>query len=413
MDQLHKNVVHDVYHQWLKWCRSHYVWDDSIKTHVGAVIRKFKNIPKSISKSNEIIIATINIRSVKDHLPVMIVDHPNPVVWCMQEISTPSPPTIPRSWKIFLNPRTGGDRHADGTGFAVDTNRIQATSCHDSGKQAVGDILGWTTRPNARRYQHLPFWNNDLRLLAQSVKQHRQRFGKLKRQGRFKTVYASKKNWQLAAKTLLKIHIRGKQLWYTNIREKWTHSNSQHVREAFQAIHRIGGGSTNSMIPHTKEVMNEEWSTILSSTPKNYSYDGNHWKTKVEELMKQESLGSISPIDCHELRNTLQKLSNHKSPGLDDISNETLKMIQHTKFEGALQNILNSTLQDPSKIPVEWKKSKAVLIPKEKQPSLLEYRQTYHSDQHYFQIARDHYMGSNQENTSQYANTKQTRHHIL
>ena len=113
--------------------------DDSIKTHVGAVIRKFKNTPKSISKPNEIIIASINIRSVKDHLPAMIVDNSDPVVWCMQEISTSySPPALPRGWKIFLNPRTGGDRHAGGTGFAVDTNRIQATPCHDSGKQAVG-----------------------------------------------------------------------------------------------------------------------------------------------------------------------------------------------------------------------------------------------------------------------------------
>ena len=68
----------------------------------------------------------------------MILDNSDPVVWCMQEISTPSPPTLPRGWKIFLNPRTEGDRHAGGTGFAVDTNRIQATSCHDSGKQAVG-----------------------------------------------------------------------------------------------------------------------------------------------------------------------------------------------------------------------------------------------------------------------------------
>ena len=128
MDQFHKNVVHDVYHQWLKWCRSHHVWDDSIKTHVGAVIRKFKNTPKSISKSNEIIIASINIRSVKDHLPAMILDNSDPVVWCMQEISTPSPPTLPRGWKIFLNPRTGGDRHAGGTGFAVDT--IESKQLH-------------------------------------------------------------------------------------------------------------------------------------------------------------------------------------------------------------------------------------------------------------------------------------------
>ena len=69
--------------------------------------------------------------------------------------------------------------------------------------------------------------------------------------------------------------------------------------------------------------------------------------------MKKDSLGNISPIDCHVLRNALQKLSNHKSPELDGISNEALKIIQHTKFEGALQNILNSTLQDPSTIPVE------------------------------------------------------------
>ena len=193
----------------------------------------------------------------------------------------------------------------------------------------------------------------------------------LKGQGRFKTAYASKKNWQLAAKTLRKSIFEAKQLWYTNIREKWTHSNSQHVREAFQAIRRIGGGSTNFMIPHTKEVMNEEWGTILSSTPKNYSYDENHWKTKVEELMKQESLGSISPIDCHELRNALQKLSNHKSPGLDGIPNEALKMIQHTKFGGALQNILNSTLQDPSKIPADWKKAKLSSFPKKNSQVLL------------------------------------------
>ena len=126
--------------------------------------------------------------------------------------------------------------------------------------------------------------------------------------------------------------------------------------------------------------------------------------------MKQESLGSISPI---ELRNALQKLSNHKSPGLDGIPNKTLKMIQHTKFEGALQKILNFTLQDPSKIPAEWQKSEVVLIPKEKQPSSLEYRpitllNTVSKLQEII-----HYMGSNQENTSQYANTKQTRHHIL
>ena len=76
------------------------------KLHVRAVIRKFKNTPKSISKPNEIIIASINIRSVKDYLPAMIVDNSDSVVWCMQEISTPSSPTLPRGWKIFLNPRT-------------------------------------------------------------------------------------------------------------------------------------------------------------------------------------------------------------------------------------------------------------------------------------------------------------------
>ena len=47
-------------------------------------------------------------------------------------------------------------------------------------EKTFGDILGGTTRPNARTYQYLPFWNNDLRLLAQSVKQHSQRFGNSK-----------------------------------------------------------------------------------------------------------------------------------------------------------------------------------------------------------------------------------------
>ena len=56
------------------------------------------------------------------------------------------------------------------------------------------------------------------------------------------------------------------------------------------------------------------------------------------------------------------------------IPNEALKIIQHTRFEGAFWNILNSTLQDTSKISVEFEKSVFVLIPKEKQPSPFDYR---------------------------------------
>ena len=150
-------------------------------------------------------------------------------------------------------------------------------------EKTFGDILGWTTRPNARRYQHLPFWNNDLRLLAQSVKQHRQRFGKLtKGKDDSKLPMQAKRIGNLLQRHYVNPYSRPNSFGTQTFVKKWTHSNSQHIREAFQAIRRIGGGSTNSMIPHTKEEMNEEWSTILSSTPKNYSYDGNHWKTKVE-----------------------------------------------------------------------------------------------------------------------------------
>ena len=161
---------------------------------------------------------------------------------------------------------------------------------------------------------------------------------------------------------------RAQSKYWRTIKEGWDRGGES-LKQAFGILRR--SQRKGSDVNHSRQVMEETWSEIISSAPPEDCQEG-----EAEEELNQ-AIWDAFPAEAHitpeELSNGLKKLPNGKASGEDAIPNEVLKALPEVAVS-RLCDYFNGMLENPETIPEDWYKSLVVMIPKEDQPEPLDFR---------------------------------------
>jgi hypothetical protein len=166
--------------------------------------------------------------------------------------------------------------------------------------------------------------------------------------------------------------------YYDNMAASKTMKNPDHVSAAHKIRKKVLGlrsGQSNE-VRHSAKVMNQEWSKIfeglVQGEPPNAQFledilDGVREQSEGEEAIE------IVITKEHVLK-AKKGLKLNKAPGLDGITNEALRLISDDTLIKEFAKLFSAMINDPTKIPPEWKRGLIALIPKKDNPDPLDYR---------------------------------------
>jgi hypothetical protein len=155
---------------------------------------------------------------------------------------------------------------------------------------------------------------------------------------------------------------------WAKARSQWTRSDP---KAAFDAL-KLSGIGGRQRCQQEQEAMDEVWGDIFGQAPPAESEE-QEAKEEVEREDWGFPLQESEKVTLDELRLALKTLPRRKAPGVDEISNEVLRVLpdNHLKF---LVEQFNGILRDPRAIPTEWRTSLVMMIPKKAKPKPSEHR---------------------------------------
>jgi hypothetical protein len=231
-------------------------------------------------------------------------------------------------------------------------------------------LLGRTSPPRAYHFHSLPYWSSELSRLANGARAERKGFNAALRRGKFAFAAVLKAKWRSVAHNFQRAVARARIDYFNELHSRWDRSGPS-LREAYHTLKAFGISPPPSF-PYTPDEINAAWEKVIECPPPE-SFDPDRYIYFVDEMLDRSDFPIADPITAPEVANAICKLQTFKSPGLDQIPNEVWKTLPMDAYDELAAN-LTCILQDPHVMPPSWKESDVALLPKQDNPSPLDFR---------------------------------------
>ena len=168
---------------------------------------------------------------------------------------------------------------------------------------------------------------------------------------------------------------REKKEYYEAMAKSMTPGDPVHITTAHKIrkkVLEVASGKGKGII-YDADTMNEAWGKIFrgaqTELPNQAFLDSTLEEIKSEAQNEEEITLTVDHVLAG-----IKGLKLRKAPGLDGVANEALRLIDDKEALQVIANIFTEMVNDPTKLPHEWKRGLVALIPKKDNPTPLDYR---------------------------------------
>ena len=218
-------------------------------------------------------------------------------------------------------------------------------------------------------YRSAPYWCQELTVLWKKKKKAARAYSRAKKTNSIRILRCE----SVARSTQREFGYalqEKREEYYSNLQFLWCDKSKYFVKDIFGFVRRILRSKQPEPLPPSE--LHGAWTQLFGAGPPD-TYDDSAFRSDDRDWWMSCTLQDEDRFTMEELVQAVSKLKTGKSPGLDGIPAEVLKQLDRPMLEMLLEQFV-LIQQTQNEVPVEWKTSSLVLLPKKFDPLVLEHR---------------------------------------